>query len=85
MTAILDAGDAGDDESAWLTGERLRVTIAATSFPGREAQQTTHVTASVGVSTYPDQADEAQTLVANADAALYAAKRKGKNRVEIYE
>jgi GGDEF domain-containing protein/transcriptional regulator with GAF, ATPase, and Fis domain len=83
VTAIVGADAEGD--SAWLTGERLRVTIATASFPGRETGETTHVTVSIGVSTYPDQADEAETLVANADAALYRAKREGKNRVEIYE
>ena len=39
-----------------------------------------HVTASFGVAAYPDQADEV-ALVAAADAALYEAKREGKNRV----
>jgi diguanylate cyclase (GGDEF)-like protein len=40
------------------------------------------VTASVGVASMPGSAGDLETLIAAADAALYAAKRAGKNRVE---
>jgi diguanylate cyclase (GGDEF)-like protein len=40
------------------------------------------VTASFGVAAAPDSAIEPERLVAAADAALYRAKRAGKNRVE---
>jgi PleD family two-component response regulator len=40
------------------------------------------VTASFGVAAAPDSAIEPEPLVAAADAALYRAKRAGKNRVE---
>ena len=40
------------------------------------------ITASLGVASIPESADDVQALVAAADAALYAAKRSGKNRVE---
>ncbi len=83
VTAAVGADEGS--ESAWLTGERLRTTIATAAFPGREADQESHITVSVGVSTCPGQADEATQLVANADAALYRAKRAGKNRVVIFE
>jgi diguanylate cyclase (GGDEF)-like protein/PAS domain S-box-containing protein len=36
-----------------------------------------HVTASVGVSLYPDHGGDAGTLIASADAAMYHAKRAG--------
>lgn len=38
---------------------------------------------SVGVATYPDDAADGDPLVRAADAALYAAKRAGRNRVEV--
>jgi diguanylate cyclase (GGDEF)-like protein len=82
---VTEIADDGGEDSAWLTGERLRVTIATASFTEGDEDQEAHVTVSVGVSTYPDQAREATTLVANADAALYRAKREGKNRVVIFE
>ena len=40
------------------------------------------VTASIGVASIPESAGDVRALVAAADAALYAAKRSGKNRIE---
>jgi diguanylate cyclase (GGDEF)-like protein len=41
------------------------------------------VTASFGLATFPDHADHPAALIRDADAALYAAKRAGRNRVSI--
>jgi diguanylate cyclase (GGDEF)-like protein len=41
-----------------------------------------HVTASIGAASIPASAGNVQELIAAADAALYEAKRAGKNRVE---
>lgn len=62
----------------------MRRNIADAAFPGRAPEQTTHIAVSVGVATYPDQAGDAKTLVGNADRALYVAKHRGKNRVEVF-
>jgi len=40
-----------------------------------------HVTASLGVASFPLHGDDADTLLAGADAALYVAKEGGRNRV----
>ena len=58
VTAIVGAG--GKVDPAWLTGERVRRTIEGAPFPGREPDQTTHITVSVGVATYPDQAGDVE-------------------------
>lgn len=40
------------------------------------------VTVSIGMAVFPDNGDDPQTLIQNADNALYAAKKAGRNRVE---
>jgi diguanylate cyclase (GGDEF)-like protein len=42
------------------------------------------VTLSLGVTLYPDDADKADTLLRNADAAMYKAKANGKNGYSFY-
>ncbi len=59
-----------------LTGELERELIAE----GFDAL----VTLSVGGATYPDDADTAETLLVQADKALYFAKEQGRNNVQIY-
>ncbi|MDA9433888.1 putative bifunctional diguanylate cyclase/phosphodiesterase [Bradyrhizobium sp. CCBAU 51627] len=44
-----------------------------------------HVGLSVGIAIYPDDGVDAATLVANADSALYRAKREGRGRVCFFE
>jgi len=50
----------------------------------RESQDV-YITLSIGVSTAPEDSDEAMALIRNADRALYiGAKREGRNRVAEY-
>jgi len=42
-----------------------------------------NISASIGVSSYPDHADDPDQLFQKADAALYAAKQNGRNRVHV--
>jgi len=55
--------------------ERIRSHVAAGDFPGRR------ITLSIGVAEFPKHNDEPQGVIAVADAALYAAKRGGRNQV----
>lgn len=59
--------------------ERIRAGLEArpVEFQGREIR----VTSSIGVATYPDDGLGPDFLVAKADAALYEAKRSGRNRI----
>jgi diguanylate cyclase (GGDEF)-like protein len=63
--------------------EAIRAATQAQTFdtPGGAAGG---VTVSVGVATFPDHASTGDQLVANADKALYLAKRLGKNRSCVY-
>ncbi len=44
-----------------------------------------HVTASIGIAIFPDDGNDVQTLLNHADAAMYQAKERGKNRYVFYE
>ncbi|MEH2380617.1 MAG: CHASE2 domain-containing protein [Nostoc sp.] len=44
---------------------------------------TIRVSASIGISVYPDNSQDSETLIKQADAAMYRAKRLGKNRYEF--
>ena len=58
--------------------EHLRRATAALAVPQLGAR----VTASFGVATLPDDAPDTDALLRIADRALYAAKQRGRNRVE---
>jgi diguanylate cyclase (GGDEF)-like protein len=70
-----------DDTVARMVGERARAAVAALGLAHQPAE-TGIVTVSVGVATVtPTEATTAEDLIARADAALYEAKRHGRNRV----
>jgi diguanylate cyclase (GGDEF)-like protein len=61
--------------------ERIRAAIAEISLHGSDVS----VTASIGVAVFPHHASSPDRLERLADAALYLAKRQGRNRVELAE
>ena len=75
----------GGEEFAILlpeTGKRAARAVAARLCTRvRDLPGSLTVTVSCGVATFPRDADEVAALVAAADDALYAAKRRGKDRV----
>lgn len=67
------------------TAERLRRVVAEfTGFKDFHGH-TREVTVSVGVSVFPDTATTADELFNQADAAMFRAKKLGKNRVVLYK
>jgi diguanylate cyclase (GGDEF)-like protein/PAS domain S-box-containing protein len=44
-----------------------------------------HVTASIGVSVYPDDGMDAETLIKNADTAMYQAKENGRQSYQFFK
>ena len=59
--------------------------IAALAQPYDIEGQVVTITASAGVSIYPDHGEDEETLLKSADLALYAAKAAGKNAYRIAE
>ncbi len=57
--------------------EKLQVELAEENFDGI-------VTLSIGGAIFPENGDSAESLLVQADKALYAAKDRGRNNVQIY-
>jgi diguanylate cyclase (GGDEF)-like protein len=72
---------ATDREQAAVVAENLRKAIAMIQI--EDVDQS--ITASFGVAVLPDDATEPEALVRCADRALYVAKSRGRNRVELVE
>lgn len=70
---------------ASVIAERMRQRVAETVFPHGKSQPRGRVTISIGISTFYKHVDTADRIIAAADRALYDAKSKGKNRVEVYQ
>jgi diguanylate cyclase (GGDEF)-like protein/PAS domain S-box-containing protein len=58
--------------------------IAALAQPMLLDGQELVVTASIGISLYPHDSEEPDELIKCADAAMYAAKKEGRNRVRFF-
>jgi diguanylate cyclase (GGDEF)-like protein/PAS domain S-box-containing protein len=44
-----------------------------------------HVTASIGISVYPDDGQDAETMIKNADTAMYQAKENGRQSYQFFK
>jgi len=69
-------------ECAVLAAKRIQKFMEQQQFEGaQESQPGKRLTISIGVSSYPDDGETENTLVAVADSALYKAKQSGRNQV----
>jgi diguanylate cyclase (GGDEF)-like protein len=78
MAVVLPQTDAAGAE---LLAERMRAAVAGIEIERLDGGGRLQVTASFGVASLPANARDKDALIAEADAALYRAKRAGKNRV----
>ncbi|WP_298269120.1 diguanylate cyclase [Geobacter sp.] len=66
-----------------FVAERIRRAIESEEFPHEENLPQGRLTASIGVSSYPEDGSTDVVLLKAADVALYRAKAEGRNRVAI--
>ncbi len=53
--------------------------------PFQQASYELVVTSSIGIAKYPEHGDDAQSLLKNAEAAMYEAKSSGRNQLRVYD
>jgi diguanylate cyclase (GGDEF)-like protein/PAS domain S-box-containing protein len=70
--------------AAMQIAERLRAEVERRPFEIGDGR-TIRITVSIGVATYPKEADSPEEVIKAADVALYAAKDAGRNRVCPYK
>ncbi len=66
-------------------GETAQKVLAALAQPYLVEGHELHVTPSVGVSLFPRDGDDAETLLTRADAAMYYAKEMGRGNWQMFE
>jgi diguanylate cyclase (GGDEF)-like protein/PAS domain S-box-containing protein len=69
-------------EDAAITARRMLQAVAEAHSID---QHDLHVTASIGVSVYPDDGMDAETLIKNADTAMYQAKENGRQSYQFFK
>lgn len=58
--------------------------IAALARPFRLSEEVAHISASIGITLYPNDAGEPEELIRNADQAMYTAKAAGRNQFRYF-
>jgi EAL domain-containing protein (putative c-di-GMP-specific phosphodiesterase class I) len=58
--------------------------IAALDLPHHIGSHVLHISVSIGISIYPNDGRDAETLIKNADTAMYCAKENGRNNYKFF-
>lgn len=61
-----------------------RKILATIAQPFAIDNQDVHVSGSIGIATFPNDGDNVETLLKNADSAMYHAKSEGRNNFQFY-
>jgi diguanylate cyclase (GGDEF)-like protein len=78
--AVLPRADAG---KAWEVGERMRVRVVEAPIEIATAPAAIAMGVSIGIAQLREASETPGELIRRADAALYGAKARGRNRVEV--
>ncbi|CAN7614177.1 EAL domain-containing protein [Trinickia sp. LjRoot230] len=82
IVLLKEYGNGNGKDNLLLSIERIQAALARPFMTGGMQLQ---VSASIGVSSYPSDGTDAQTLLKNADIAMYGAKQHGKNTYQRYQ
>ena len=69
-------------EDAATSAAKILVSLSA---PHSIGGQDLHVDGSIGISVYPEDGEDAETLINHADTAMYHAKEKGRNNFQFFK
>jgi diguanylate cyclase (GGDEF)-like protein len=69
-------------EDAALSAKKI---LTAVSQPHHVKAHDLQITVSIGISVYPDDGTDAQTLVKNSDIAMLSAKERGRNNYQFFK
>ena len=79
---VMLLSEMAQSEDAAITARRVLQAVAEVHSID---QHELHVTASIGVSVYPDDGLDAETLIKNADTAMYQSKENGRQNYQFFE
>lgn len=83
----------GGDEFTFILSEITRIEdmakiadniLEVIRQPFKTGSHEFYITASIGITLFPDDGDDVETLLKNADNAMYRAKEKGRNNYQLY-
>ncbi|MBN2401031.1 MAG: GGDEF domain-containing protein [Spirochaetes bacterium] len=74
-----------DLKSAFTFAEKIRIAVSELQLSDIMKNNIRQITISQGISSYPENADDLESLRVNADKALYKAKLEGRNKVILAE
>ena len=77
---LLPSIENGDDAMAFA-----KKTLQAFEAPYRLGEHNIHIEVSMGISLFPNDGHNAETLIRNADTAMYHAKESGRNNCKFFE
>ncbi len=79
---VVILSEVSHSEDAAVSADKLLATMNRSyDIDGQDI----HITASIGIATYPDDALDADTLLKNADVAMYHAKESGRDQYHFFE
>lgn len=74
--------DNKDGQDAALTAEKILEELTLVHIVSKSRL---HITTSIGISIYPNDGIDAETLIKSADTAMYYAKEKGRNNYQFFK